>query len=114
MTRAQDYNYVEDNGLNSFVVGHLMNKLPADVEVQGLLDAAVLGAPGAGVRTHKDAREGLNKINLNDVFGTGLPPGFIGIFENQDPTDLHTYVVVRSNVDNDNLWYAYQLAGPLA
>ena len=66
------------------------------------------------VRTQKDAREGLNKINLNDVFGTGLPPGFIGIFENQDPTDLHTYVVVRSNVDNDNLWYAYQLAGPLA
>ena len=108
MTRAQDYNYVEDNGLNSFVVGHLMNKLPADVEVQGLLDAAVLGAPGAGIRTYSTRGE-LKQDTLNSAFGA-QSPGFVGIY-----TDSlnRRFVVARFNVSLEPYVDEWYHGGPL-
>jgi hypothetical protein len=85
---------------------------PAKVDVRGTLDAAVLQAAGAGIRTHKAEEDLLQNDVLNDVFGTGLPPGFIGIFKTL--TTLQTHMVIRSDYSASVTWYHYLLTGPLA
>jgi hypothetical protein len=80
---------------------------PAKVDVRGTLDAAVLQAAGAGIRTHRAEGADLLDNILNFVFGGNLPSGFIGVFEVS--TSLQTHMVIRSNAAGSVGWYHYPL-----
>jgi len=113
MTRGREGGNVEDAGVGSLVLGQgvregtlpaeeslwltpNMSRFPAGVKVQGLVDAAVLQAPGAGIRTY-NAEGDLSPIDLDDAFGVQQESGFIGVYTSGD----NSYLVTR--IDGD--WY---------
>jgi nitrous oxidase accessory protein NosD len=107
VTRSGDINQVADFGTNSLILSHHVDdpyqnnalvlthqhrsQFPLGVDVIGLMDAAVLTAPSAGVRTYKVTNVSLSKNALDDAFGHDAPPGFIGICQDGN----NNYLVVK-------------------
>jgi hypothetical protein len=102
LTRAKGVDHVDDNGVDTLILGQELNKLSKDLDIKGLVDAAVLQAKGAGARTYQTDGVLFTQDALNDAFDPQAS-GFIGVYD--DTNANRQYAVFRIN----GVWYQAEL-----